>query len=79
MQKIFKVGNSKGITIPKAYADQLGLTEGSLVDIRLIGQELILKSAKPRYTLADLLAETPDGSNEPEVDYGPDIGEEVIA
>ena len=28
MQKVFKVGNSRGVTIPKAYADQLGLEEG---------------------------------------------------
>jgi antitoxin MazE len=78
MQKIFKVGNSKAFTIPKAFADQMGLSEGSLVDVRLVNNELILRPAKPKYTLAQLLAEMPEGCDEREVDFGPDVGEEVV-
>ncbi len=78
MQKIFKVGNSKAFTIPKAYADQLGLEEGSLVDVQLIGEELILKPAKPKYTLAQLLEQVLDGYDEGEVDFGDDVGEEIL-
>lgn len=79
MQKIFKVGNSKAFTIPKAFADQLGLNEGSLVYVRLVNNELILRAAKPQYTLAQLLAEAPEGCfDEQEVDVGSDIGDEIV-
>lgn len=78
MQKIFKVGNSKAFTIPKAFTDQLGLKEGSLVDVRLVGDEIILKPAKMKYTLAQLLEEMPEGCDEREVDVGPDMGDEVV-
>ena len=39
-QKLRRVGNSLVITIPKQAAEQLGLSDGDLVDIQLAPMEL---------------------------------------
>jgi len=50
------------VTIPKVFADQNGLEEGSLVVLRLEGKTLTVQvPARPRYRLNDLMAEMPDG------------------
>lgn len=77
MQKIFKVGNSRGVTIPKAYADQLGLEEGAFVHVRLSGQEIILKPAKRKYTLEELVSQMRPEHNIPELITGEFGAEEL--
>jgi AbrB family looped-hinge helix DNA binding protein len=81
MQKIVRVGNSKGVTIPKAFVDRLGLREGSLVDVQMRGDSLVVKpTKKPKYTLAELLSQLPEGFRDDttEIDFGADVGEEII-
>lgn len=70
MQKIIKVGNSKAFTIPKAFADQLGLDEGSLVIVRLVKGEIILKPARKKYSLEELIAQMRPEHNIPELIAG---------
>lgn len=55
-------GGSLVITIPKAFTEQNHLNDGSLVELRLEGEELTIKARKrPRYKLDDLMAEMPEG------------------
>ncbi len=54
-------GGSLIITIPQAYVEQNRLQAGSLVVLEIDGQELRLKPARQRKTLAALLAATPEG------------------
>lgn len=70
MQKIFKVGNSKGVTIPKAYADQLGLEEGTQVELRLNGKEIVLRAARKKYSLEELVSKMRPEHNIPELITG---------
>lgn len=66
------------MTIPKAYIDQNGLREGSQVELRVSGRRLTIEPpARPRYALADLLAEMPEGLPRVEGwDEMPDVGQE---
>ncbi len=71
-------GNSVGLRLPKPLLEQLGLKEGSEVDIRVEGNRLVVEPAsRRRYTMAELLEGiTPDNRPE-ELDWGPPVGREV--
>ena len=50
------------MTVPKAFLDQNSLHEGSQVELHLLGKTMTVEApTRPRYKLADLLAEMPDG------------------
>ncbi len=54
--KIHKWGNSLGLRIPKAFAEQAGVEAGSEVDLSVEEGELIIRPIRfPRYDLKDLL------------------------
>ncbi len=46
-RKVFKNGNSLAVTVPKAYALQLSIRDGSQVEWKVTKQGLILKPNKP--------------------------------
>lgn len=54
-------GGSLIITIPQSYVEQNHLEVGSKLAVEIAGAELRLRPAKPRRSLAELLAATPDG------------------
>jgi len=59
-------GGSLIITIPQAYIEQNRLEAGSLVSLAIKGEELRLRPAGKRKSLAALLKETPPGPNRAE-------------
>ncbi|MDR0776804.1 MAG: hypothetical protein LBE81_09235 [Azonexus sp.] len=62
LQTLRKSGGSLVMTVPKVFIDQNGLCEGSQVDLHLQGKKMtVVASARPRYKLADLMAEMPEG------------------
>ena len=74
-------GNSIGIRIPKEIATRVGLTNGSKVEIEVRDGQVIIGRRRPRYKLADLLVGvTPQQAREAasEVDWGADIGREIV-
>lgn len=76
-QKISAWGNSLGIRLPQAIAQQVGFTEGALISLSVEGNRLVLSPTRPKYRLDDLLAGiTPDMQHD-EVDWGSPEGEEV--
>lgn len=60
--QISKWGNSLGLRVPRDVAAQTGLTEGSQVDVEAREDgSIVIRKAKPRYTLEKLIAGmTPD-------------------
>ncbi len=76
--KIRKWGNSLGLRIPKAIAEQVGVYEGAEVDFEVEGERLIIHpKASPRYDLEALLAAVTDENLQGEVDTGPALGREA--
>ena len=71
-----KWGNSVGVRLPKPMLAQLGLAEGAQVDVLLEGDHLVIRPA--RLKLADLLARCTPASRPEPVDWGPDVGREII-
>lgn len=62
LQTLRKAGGSLVMTVPKAFIEQNGLTEGSQVELHLQGKKMSVEApSRPRYKLADLMAEMPEG------------------
>ncbi|AFL74430.1 AbrB/MazE/SpoVT family DNA-binding domain-containing protein [Thiocystis violascens] len=62
LQTLRKAGGSLVMTVPKAFIDQNALGEGSQVELHLLGRTMTVEAPpRPRYKLADLIAEMPDG------------------
>ena len=71
---VAKWGNSLALRIPKSYAKQLGLKQGSHVEITARANALIVR--KPEYTLEELLAKVTPGNRHAEVGTGRARGRE---
>jgi antitoxin MazE len=74
--KVSQWGNSLGIRLPQALVQQVGWKEGALVSITIEDNKLILSSAKPKYTLEELLKDAKPELQHDEIDWGEPVGEE---
>ena len=73
-----KWGNSLAIRLPRAFAEELGLADGSPVDLSLTDAGLLLTPARPAVPrLEDLLAGVTRRNLHGEVGTGPAVGREV--
>jgi antitoxin MazE len=71
-------GNSVGLRVPKPMLEQLGLAEGSRVDVRIEAGRLVIEPARrPRLTMAELLEGFTQDDQPGEVDWGPPAGRET--
>ena len=62
LQTLRKAGGSLVMTVPKAFVEQNGLSEGSQVELHLKGKKMtVVAPVRPRYKLADLMSEMSEG------------------
>ena len=72
-------GNSLAVRIPAALANQLSVTSGSEVNLSVSNGALLVKPATRRkYRLSELLKDCRPKQLHGEVDFGADVGREVI-
>jgi antitoxin MazE len=74
--RITKWGNSLGIRIPKAVAKEVGLDEGTNVDLRVSGKNLVLAPAHREYSLQELVGAITPKNRHRETDWGAPVGNE---
>ncbi len=62
------IGNSRGVVIPKKLLDELSAKTGDKMEMTVEDGKFVLtpKKAKPRYKLADLLAQCDESAPMPE-------------
>ncbi len=76
--KIVKWGNSLGLRIPKSFAEEVRVAEGSVVDLSMEDGNLVVKVTKPlELDLDDLLAGITDENIHGEIDTGDSVGGEI--
>jgi antitoxin MazE len=76
--QIQKWGNSLALRIPKSFAQETRLDQGTVVDLTLEEGELIIRPVvEPQYLLDELLAKVTKGNIHSEVDTGPAQGKEI--
>jgi antitoxin MazE len=71
MQTVVKKwGNSLALRLPQSLAADLKLEDGSSVSLSVEDHALVVRPARKRYKLADLLAQTPSEARRGETDWG---------
>lgn len=75
--QVGKWGNSLAVRIPGAYAKDLGLREGTDVEVSLVDGGLMLRPRQARYTLEELVARITPENRHDETDWGPPVGREA--
>lgn len=75
--RVQKWGNSLGVRIPKIFADAAKLHDGDAVDVEIKKDRLVIKAAKPVYTLSGLLACVTSDNIHKEITTGGKRGKEI--
>ncbi len=74
--RVSKWGNSLGIRIPQVAAIEIGIEEGSEVEITIEENRLIIKKM-PSYSLEELLSAIKKDNLHGEIHFGDRTGEEA--
>jgi antitoxin MazE len=76
--RVQKWGNSLALRIPKAFAEEAGLSANAAVELSLVGGGLVVRPVVPRApTLEELLRGVTTDNLPGEWDTGPATGKEV--
>jgi len=76
--KVQRWGNSLAVRIPKSFAEEVGLTDESSVEMRLVkGGLLVEPSPVWNVSLGELLSCVTDENIHGEIDWGAPRGQEI--
>jgi antitoxin MazE len=75
--QIQKWGNSLALRIPKSFAIETKIEQGSTVEVTLEKEAIVLKPVKEEVTLENLLADITEENLHTEIDFGKPEGKEV--
>jgi antitoxin MazE len=76
--QVQKWGNSLALRIPKPFAAEVQIEEGSLVDLSIVKGKLVATPAvREKPTLSQLLAKVSRANLHGEVETGPSVGREA--
>ena len=76
--QIKKWGNSLAVRIPKSILDKTNLKEGGDVFVDFKNGVITLKPSVKKETLKDLLKRVTPENRHPEIDWGEDVGNEIV-
>ena len=76
--QISRWGNSLGLRLPRALAQQMGVSEGQKVNVTAEGGRLVVEPVSPRYRLEDLIANMTPEAMRDAFDWGDDVGGEIV-
>jgi antitoxin MazE len=75
--QVQKWGNSLALRIPKPFAAEVQIEEGSLVDLSVVKGKLVATpTAREKPTLSQLLAKVSRENLHGEIETGPSVGRE---
>ena len=75
--QVQKWGNSLALRIPKSFAVESQIEQGTVVDVSVVeGKLVVVPVADKEYTLEELLAGVTKKNIHAEVDTGPSVGNE---
>lgn len=79
MATIQKWGNSLAIRIPRTLAGQLEVEDGATVELRVREGELVVRPIRSKkLSLGELLRDCKPSQLHGEIDFGEDVGREVV-
>ncbi len=72
-----KWGNSLGVRIPQPIANAVGLEIGTVVDVKVVDNTIVISTVKKKHTLEDLLVGVTPELIGGEYDWGEPVGNEA--
>lgn len=79
MSKLQKWGNSLALRIPAALAEQLDVADGTEVELTVRDGELVVRPIRQsKLSLRELLKDCKPSHLHGEIDFGEDVGREVL-
>lgn len=72
-----QIGNSVGFGVPKSMLEQLGLAKGSKINVDLVGNELVVKPARKKYDINELVKGMNPENQDAEM-FADSVGEELL-
>jgi antitoxin MazE len=75
--RVQRWGNSLALRIPRSFAVQARVAEGTAVDIAVEDNRLVVKPVQHQYRLRDLLKGIDRRNQHAEVRTGPPVGREI--
>jgi antitoxin MazE len=75
--KVARWGNSLALRLPKNLTSELGIQEDSLVEIQIVGGQMLVKAVQETPTLEELVAGITDENRHQETDWGAARGAEL--
>jgi len=77
LTQIAKWGNSLGLRLPKAIAQEVRVDEGDTVDVSVNGGAIVIRPNRPRYSLEELVDRITPRNRHRETDWDAAVGHEV--
>jgi len=74
---IARWGNSLALRLPRNVVQDAHLHEGATVELRVEGETIVVRPARPKYRLAELLSQLKPSHQHEETDWGEPRGEEA--
>jgi antitoxin MazE len=74
--QIARWGNSLGLRLPKSVAAEAQLAEGDTVEISVTGGAVVIRPARPTYSLHELVGRITPRNRHRETDWGAPAGDE---
>ena len=75
--QVAKWGNSLGLRLPKSVAVEAGLDDGDKVEVTVRNGVIVIRPARPKYALDELVARVTPGNRHRETDWGKPAGNEA--
>ena len=74
--QITRWGNSLGLRLPKSVAQEVRIVEGDTVELSVRDGEIIVRPARPSYSLAELVDKITPANRHGETEWGEPEGHE---
>ena len=74
--QIARWGNSLGLRLPKAVAHEAHIEEGDTVELSIEDGSIVIRPARPTYSLGELFKKITPRNRHGETDWGPPAGGE---
>ncbi|WYP25981.1 AbrB/MazE/SpoVT family DNA-binding domain-containing protein [Alkalihalobacillus sp. FSL W8-0930] len=72
-----KWGNSSGVRIPASFKKILGIENGTILDLELVNNTIVIRKARKKQTLDDLLQKYDPEKEHKELNWGNPEGDEM--
>lgn len=74
--QVARWGNSLGLRLPKAVTQEAGIQDGDAVDVSVQDGAIVIRPAKPKYALDDLVSRITSKNRHGETAWGKPAGRE---